>query len=57
MDPIATGILTAAGGAVAAKIFDGPFKTLEDLWYANFGYKTALKRAKYEAKVESFKQD
>lgn len=25
MDPIATEILTAAGGAIAAKIFDGPF--------------------------------
>lgn len=24
MDPIATEILTAAGGAIAAKIFDGP---------------------------------
>ena len=34
MDPIATEILTAAGGAIAAKIFDGPFKTLEDFWFS-----------------------
>ena len=49
MDPIATEILTAAGGAIAAKIFDGPFKTLEDFWFSHFGYKAAECRIQKEA--------
>lgn len=56
MESILAGALTAASGAVAAKIFDGPFESLNDLWYANFGYKTAEKRAKREAEVEELKQ-
>lgn len=53
MDPIATEILTAAGGAIAAKIFDGPFKTLEDFWFSHFGYKAAESRIQKEAELES----
>ena len=49
MDPIATEILTAAGGAVAAKIFDGPFKTLEDFWFSHFGYKVTEYRKAFKA--------
>ena len=56
MDSITTGILTAAGGAVAAKIFDGPFKTLEDFWFSHFGYKAAEYRIKKEAELEAYKQ-
>lgn len=44
MDPIATEILTAAGGAIAAKIFDGPFKTLEVLNNPELYSKLALKK-------------
>lgn len=57
MEPLFTGALLGAAGSALVKAFDGPFKSIEDLWYTNFGYKTALKRAEYEAKVESFKQD
>lgn len=57
MDPMFTGALLGAGASALVKSFDGPFKSIEDLWYTNFGFKTALKRAEYEAKVESFKQD
>lgn len=56
MDPIATEILTAAGGAIAAKIFDGPFKTLEDFWFSHFGYKAAESRIQKEAELESYKK-
>lgn len=56
MDPIATEILTAAGGAIAAKIFDGPFKTLEDFWFSHFGYKAAECRIQKEAELESYKK-
>lgn len=56
MDPIATGILTAAGGAVAAKIFDGPFKSLEDFWFSHFGYKVTEYRIKKEAELEAYRQ-
>ena len=57
MDPVFISALAGAGASALLKSFDGPFKSIEDLWYANFGYKTALKRTKHEAKVESFKQD
>ncbi len=57
MDSLLAGALLGAGGSALVKAFDGPFKSLEDLWYTNFGYKTALKRAEYEAKIEAYKQD
>lgn len=46
-----------AGFGALAKAFDGPFKSLEDLWYRQFGYKTALARAEREAQVETYKKD
>lgn len=51
------GAAAGAGFGALAKVFDGPFKTIEDLWYVNFGHKYALKRAKYEAGVEALKAE
>lgn len=57
MDAIISGALSGAASSILAKAFDGPFKTLEDLWYIHFGHKYALKRAKYEAGVEALKAE
>lgn len=57
MDPLLAGALFGAASSALVKTFDGPFKSLEDLWFANFGYKTALKRTEHEVKVEAFKKE
>lgn len=57
MDAIISGALSGAASSILAKAFDGPFKTLEDLWYIHFGHKYALKRAEYEAGVEALKAE
>ena len=51
------GAAAGAGFSALAKVFDGPFKTIEDLWYMHFGHKYALERAKYEAGVEALKAE
>lgn len=51
------GAAAGAGFGALAKVFDGPFKSIEDLWYIHFGHKLALQRAKYEASVEALKTE
>lgn len=46
-----------AGFGVLAKAFNGPIKSLEDLWYSQFGYKSDLAKAKKKAQVEAYKKD
>lgn len=53
--PLVTG---AIGGAAGSGVFKGPIKTLEDLWYINYGYPSSEKAAKLrelqEANVKKY---
>lgn len=42
-----------AGGALS-KSFEGPLKSVNDLWYSAFGYKTEMARIKKEAEVKAY---
>lgn len=44
------------GSAALVGAFNGPFKSLEDLFYTHFGYKTDMKRAEREAQVQAYKE-
>ena len=53
-------LLSAAAGAASSfltRAFEGPFKSLDDLWYTHFGYKTAIAKAEREAHIESYKKE
>ncbi|MDG6151826.1 DUF4393 domain-containing protein [Lactococcus formosensis] len=51
----------AIGGATSAGALKGPIKTLEELWYINFGYSTSVEADKLrklqQQHVESYAQD
>ena len=51
-------ISTFAGvaGGFLSKSFEGSLKSIEDLWYSCFGYKTEMARIKKEVEVEAYKQ-
>jgi len=53
---LATGAI-AVGGNMFAKAFDGPFKSISDLWYIHFGYKTDIQRVEKQAAVKLYEQD
>ncbi len=57
MDSIIVSTMTGAAGSLIAKTFDGPFKSLEDLWYYHVGYKTEQMRLERKQAINEYKQD
>lgn len=57
MDPIILGALAGAAGSALVKSFDGPFKSLEDLWYYYIGHRTDLLRAERKEAILAYRQD
>jgi len=59
MDPTFTTLLSGATGGIIAKAFDGPLKSLEDIWYSSIGYRTDRLRKIAELKnhdaIEEYK--
>lgn len=57
MDPIILGALAGAAGSALVKSFDGPFKSLEDLWYYYIGHRTDLLRAERKEAILAYGHD
>lgn len=59
MDPTFISLLSGIAGGVLTKTFDGPLKSLEDIWYSSIGYKTDKLRKIAELKnhdaIEKYK--
>lgn len=59
MDPTFISIFSGAAGGVLSKAFDGPLKSLEDIWYSSIGYKSDRLRQIAELKnhdaIEKYK--
>lgn len=50
MDDFFTNALSGAFGGIASKVLDGPFQSLNDLWFASIGFRFDLLRQKAATK-------
>lgn len=61
MDPMLMSAFSGALGGLMTKAFDGPLNSVQDVWFATVGYKTALLRQKAEERnklqIEAYAKD
>lgn len=61
MDPMLMSAFAGALGGLITKTFDGPLNSIQDVWFATVGYKTALLRQRVEEQnklqIEAYADD